>query len=86
MTAVFSPPKIAGEDFSMELCCDRRGDQLLLSPARNFKEVLSYWGSEEHVRLQKKININSCPRCTYRPHNLIFEQVILKNNMTMDFI
>ena len=86
MTAVFSPPKIAGEDFSMELCCDRRGDQLLLSPARTFKEVLSYWGSEEHVRLQKKININSCPRCTYRPHNLIFEQVILKNNMTMDFI
>lgn len=86
MTAVFSPPKLDGEEFSMELCCDRRGDQDLLSPARNFKEVLSYWGSKGHIQLQKKINVHSCPRCTYRPHNLIFEQVILKNNMTMDFI
>ena len=29
---------------------------------------------------------NECPRCTYQPHNQIYEQVILNDSMTYKFI
>ena len=32
------------------------------------------------------INISDCPRCTYQPHNQIYEKVILEDSMTYKFI
>jgi len=92
MTAVIEPP--AGKDapkdsFTVGLCCDRRGDSKL-ELARNIEDVgviAKLWGSAEHWKIHDRIAIrNECPRCTYQPHNEIYEQVILNDSMTHKFI
>ncbi|MDR2799704.1 MAG: radical SAM protein [Desulfovibrio sp.] len=92
MTAVFSPPADgnAPEDaFVMGLCCDRRGDDKLelLRDETNVEAIDAAWGGKAHWKLHDAIDIAcECPRCTYQPHNQIFEQVILKDSMTYKFI
>ncbi|UOD35538.1 hypothetical protein DSN97_04230 [Deferribacteraceae bacterium V6Fe1] len=88
MTGVFMPSKEEGKiDFG--LCCDRRGDERLLlacgiSKLSNIKDL---WGSKKHWEIFDNIKVKSqCPRCTYQPHNQIYEQVILKDSMTYIFI
>jgi sulfatase maturation enzyme AslB (radical SAM superfamily) len=88
MTAVFMPPSNGGEGFNLGMCCDRRGD-----PAMNLLEnadvanIKQMWGSGHHWALADAIKPHEqCPRCTYAPHNEIFEQVIEQDNMTLDFI
>jgi hypothetical protein len=92
MTAVIMPT--AGKDdckdaFTLGLCCDRRGDAKL-ELARNIEDVNQVnrlWGSEDHWKIHDKIKIRGeCPRCTYQPHNEIYEQVILNDSMTYKFI
>lgn len=88
MTGVFMPSKEWGKiDFG--LCCDRRGDDrlLLLKGAERLSLVRDLWGSKAHWDTFDKIDVqNHCPRCTYQPHNQIYEQVILKDSMTYIFI
>ncbi len=88
MTGVFMPSKIKGKiDFG--LCCDRRGDDrlLLCKDMDNVNIISEKWGSSEHWQIHDNINITEqCPRCTYQPHNQIYEQVILKDSMTYIFI
>ena len=92
MTAVISPPSssTAHEDaFVMSLCCDRRGDPKLelLRDETEVEKIGTAWGGKEHWRLHDSIDIaNECPRCTYQPHNQIYEQVILNDSMTYKFI
>ncbi|NUO07177.1 MAG: radical SAM protein [Candidatus Brocadia sp.] len=92
MTAVIMPPigKDAPKDsFIFGLCCDRRGDGKL-ELARNIinvEEIQTLWGSETHWEIHDRIVVdNECPRCTYQPHNEIYEQVILNDSMTYKFI
>ena len=92
MTAVIMPPsgKDAPKDsFILGLCCDRRGDEKL-EFGRNIvdvEEINQLWGSETHWEIHDKIAVsNECPRCTYQPHNEIYEQVILNDSMTYKFI
>ncbi len=86
MTGVFMPPSGGGK-FNFGFCCDRRGDQnLTLSNLTSFEEVANFWGSEEHWKIFDKIKPKTCPRCTYQPHNIIFENVIKENNTTYHFI
>jgi MoaA/NifB/PqqE/SkfB family radical SAM enzyme len=92
MTAVIEPPsgEDAGEDsFTVGLCCDRRGDGKL-ELAKNIQDtgiIEKLWGSAEHWKIHNNIFIQSeCPRCTYQPHNEIYEQVILNDSMTYKFI
>jgi len=90
MTAVFMP-RVETDDedaFTVGLCCDRRGDARLelLRDGTSFGEVKKLWGSREHWRLFDSINIAECPRCTYQPHNQIYEHVILQDSMTYKFI
>ncbi len=92
MTAVFEPPvgKDADRDaFVVGLCCDRRGDSKL-ELARNItdpNEINRLWGSDGHWDIHDKIVADvECPRCTYQPHNEIYEQVILYDSMTHKFI
>lgn len=86
MTAVLQP----GTDFGIDLglCCDRRGDDRLILKKNiaNVDFIPTYWGSEDHWRIYDQINLADCPRCTYKPHNEIFEQVILRDAMTWKFI
>ena len=92
MTAVIEPPsgKDSHEDsFILGLCCDRRGDKNLelahdiLEP----NQINDLWGSKQHWQVLDDINVRmDCPRCTYQPHNEIYEQVILNDSMTYKFI
>lgn len=92
MTAVIEPPagKDAHEDsFVVGLCCDRRGDPKL-ELAKNIteaNEINRLWGSNQHWDIHDRIVADvECPRCTYQPHNEIYEQVILNDSMTYKFI
>jgi MoaA/NifB/PqqE/SkfB family radical SAM enzyme len=92
MTAVIMPPvgKDAPKDaFTLGLCCDRRGDAKLElgSNLEDVDQINTLWGSELHWKIHDKIKIRGeCPRCTYQPHNEIYEQVILNDSMTYKFI
>ncbi len=92
MTAVIAPPsrKEAPKDsFVMGLCCDRRGDEALelLRDEENVERINEVWGGKAHWKMHDSINIaQECPRCTYQPHNQIYEQVILNDSMTYKFI
>jgi len=88
MTGVFMPSQQKGKiDFG--LCCDRRGDDrlLLAKGIDNPAMINELWGSDYHWQVHDKINVQTdCPRCTYQPHNQIYEQVILEDSMTYIFI
>jgi hypothetical protein len=89
MTAVFEPPTTSGfPAFTLGLCCDRRGDKRLelLSNCDDVAMITHLWGSEEHWRIHDSIRVERCPRCTYQPHNEIYENVILRDSMTHRFI
>lgn len=92
MTAVIMPAeeRNASEDsFVLGLCCDRRGDKKLeLSrDILDVKDIQKLWGSRVHWDIHDRIMVDKeCPRCTYQPHNEIYEQVILDDRMTYKFI
>jgi hypothetical protein len=92
MTAVIEPPfgKNSHKDsIIFGLCCDRRGDENL-ELAKNImepKKINDLWGSKQHWQIFDDIDVRlDCPRCTYQPHNEIYEQVILNDSMTYKFI
>jgi MoaA/NifB/PqqE/SkfB family radical SAM enzyme len=88
MTCVITPSFVGGDTFNLELCCDRRGDkQMLLGESlSDVNEIGKLWGSEKHWKIFDSIDVTHCPRCTYIPHNIIYENVIEKDNMTYRFI
>lgn len=92
MTAVIQPPSSKDspvDSFVMGLCCDRRGDKKLelLTDCTDVNEINKLWGSKKHWQIFDNIDIeHECPRCTYQPHNQIYEQVILNDSMTYKFI
>ena len=92
MTGVVEPPKDVenGEDaFILGLCCDRRGDEKLelVSHTSDFSDINRSWGSKKHWRVHDRIAVaEECPRCTYQPHNEIYEEVILNDSMTYKFV
>ncbi|MDI6853134.1 MAG: radical SAM protein [Deltaproteobacteria bacterium] len=92
MTAVIEPPadQEAPEDsFILGLCCDRRGDDKLelLNNSTDPEDINRIWGSQTHWRIHDRIRVREeCPRCTYQPHNEIYEEVILNDSMTYRFI
>lgn len=92
MTAVIQPPvcgEAAEDSFVFGLCCDRRGDGKLelAVNVEDGEEIQKLWGSQKHWRIHDGINpAVECPRCTYQPHNEIYEQVILNDSMTYKFI
>jgi hypothetical protein len=89
MTAVLMPPTNRRENcFNLGLCCDRRGDNDLLlgENLENVWEVSELWGADKHWNIFDMINVKTCPRCTYQPHNQIYEHVISSDNMTYKFI
>lgn len=92
MTAVIAPPATKdspADSFTMGLCCDRRGDQKLelLRDCQDVEEIEKVWGSKIHWNIHDSIDVEKeCPRCTYQPHNQIYQEVILNDSMTYKFI
>lgn len=92
MTAVFQPPSnphAPKDSFVLGLCCDRRGDTKLelIRDCEDVDLIQKEWGSVRHWNVYDAIRIqHECPRCTYQPHNEIYEQVILNDSMTYNFI
>jgi len=92
MTALVSPPatkQSPKNSFTVGLCCDRRGDSKLelLRDCVDIGKIEDAWGGKEHWRIHDRIDVaRECPRCTYQPHNQIFQEVILNDSMTYKFI
>lgn len=79
ISCVFHP---TGE---VSLCCDRRGDDAVT--LCNIRELPDAWGTPEHFeKATNMLNPKKCPRCTYRLHNLIFENVVIKDRMYCEFV
>ena len=92
MTAVVCPPTskdVPPDAFTFGLCCDRRGDERLelLRDCLDVEEIGKAWGSENHWEIFDGIQVSKqCPRCTYQPHNQIYQEVIRNDSMTYKFI
>jgi len=87
MTCAIMPSTIDRDQCTVGLCCDRRGDKRLeLLTNGNINQLAKLWGSKKHWDIFDNINLKDCPRCTYQPHNQIFEHVILDDSMTYRFI
>jgi organic radical activating enzyme len=88
MTCVFTPSPSNPDGFNLEVCCDRRGDSnmLLGKGLTSFEDVKNLWGSDNHWKIFDNVIVDKCPRCTYQPHNQIFEHAIQIDNMTYKFI
>lgn len=87
MTAVLQPSTDDSGNLDLGLCCDRRGDsKLTFKNLKSPEEINELWGNEDHKKMIDKIDVSKCPRCTYQPHNQIFENVIDMDNMTWKFI
>lgn len=82
-SATFEPPTKNG--FNVSLCCDRRGDKSLTIENTNKKDFKKFWGSKYHKKMIDNINLNSCPRCTRGPHNIIYEKTIKEDNLGYEF-
>ena len=68
-------------------CCDRRGDKdLNLGKFYPYDKFLEKWGSKEHFEKVKHISPRACPRCTQTITNEIIEKVIIKDEMTINFV
>lgn len=85
MTMVISPSK---NGFNLELCCDRRGDRnaILIDNSSDIYDIAKEWGGKKHWNIFDNIDVKKCPRCTYKPHNKIYQNAILHNNTTYKFI
>jgi MoaA/NifB/PqqE/SkfB family radical SAM enzyme len=81
MTCVISANQTVG------LCCDRRGDpRLQLCEWTEPAEIPTHWGSEKHLQIMKNIDVADCPRCTYSPHNELYESFIDNDRTCKNFI
>jgi pyruvate-formate lyase-activating enzyme len=88
MTGVVCPSKQGGDTFDFGLCCDRRGDPRLRLGENlgSVEGIAELWGTDRHWYIFDKIKLSDCCRCTYNPHNIIYENVIENDNMTYKFI
>jgi len=89
MTCAIMPATDGNKDHcTVGLCCDRRGDKRLelLTNEWDINNLAVAWGSKKHWDIFDNINLKDCPRCTYQPHNQIYEHVILEDSMTYKFI
>lgn len=95
ITATLMPSSCSVEDaYTLNLCCDRRSDPKfnLLTNENDIAKIAEKWGSNSHWQLFydiiEKGYMKDCPRCTYYPHNKIFENCIEdgRDNMLLNFI
>jgi len=89
MTCAIMPATDGNNDHvTVGLCCDRRGDKRLeiMTNEDNINKLSPLWGSKKHWKIFDDLDMSYCPRCTYQPHNQIYEHVIKDDSMTYKFI
>lgn len=89
MTAVIMPSAESEDVCRLGFCCDRRGDGKTTASftVEEPTDIKTMWGSRNHWQLADAVCPQTdCPRCTYAPHNEIYERVILNDDMTHVFI
>jgi len=76
-----------GSDHKFYLCCDQRSNYILTDDyTRNdWTELLSLWGSPEHMRLIDTIVPRACPYCSKEWLNTVIESIVLDGKYTRDF-
>jgi MoaA/NifB/PqqE/SkfB family radical SAM enzyme len=68
MTCVIQPDK------TVSLCCDRRGDVATeLVRWQHLSDIRRVWGTGAHMETISNVRLEDCPRCTYAPHNELYE-------------
>lgn len=81
MTCVIQANRTVG------LCCDRRGDSsLTLCSWDTPEDFIAAWGSDKHKAIMRGVDLNRCPRCTYAPHNKLYEDFIKADTSCKWFI
>jgi MoaA/NifB/PqqE/SkfB family radical SAM enzyme len=74
---------LISSDARIGMCCDRRNDpDMYLGSIYDFKKL---WGSKEHIKMLKDVDVTKCPRCTMGHVNEIFENVVLNDKMLYNF-
>ena len=88
MTMVIMPARSNQEICRIGFCPDRRGDERveIKEPITSIDEIFKDWGSKHHFTVFKNIDFSDCPRCTFQPHNQIFESIVLGDSMTHNFL
>ncbi|MCP4549523.1 MAG: radical SAM protein [bacterium] len=81
MTCVIQPDNTIG------LCCDRRGDsRTTLGTWEHPDDIPKLWGNAAHWRAMSLVNLDDCPRCTYAPHNELYEAFVANDHTCKWFI
>jgi MoaA/NifB/PqqE/SkfB family radical SAM enzyme len=75
-------------DGRVHICFDQRGreDLILCNHYPNVREILSVWNTPKHVEMIRKININTCPACTFSSYNEGIEKAVINDNMCRNFL
>lgn len=76
-------------DGKVYMCTDSRGEDwaYLTDHYPNPRKVIDYWGSKEHFKKVESIDFKrTCDRCTLSPHNEMFEEVFIKDNLGRNLI
>lgn len=71
----------------VSLCCDRRGDpRVELCEWKNLHDITEAWGGPRHLDILRNIDLDECPRCTYAPHNRLYEMFVKRDDTCKNFI
>ena len=76
-----------GADGVVYHCVDWRGDKRFALGRHHPdpREILSFWGSEEHLRFLREIDVTRCPRCTYGVYSEQIENAVIGDGMCVNF-
>lgn len=78
---------VIGATGEVGLCCDRRGDErTTLGVIERAEDLPAIWGNDRHGAILDGICTADCPRCTYSPHNELFEAFVDHDTCCKDFI
>jgi len=74
-------------DGNAYICPDKKMEQKfkLGSAYPEPESILDWWGSDKHRELIKNVNVDSCSRCTWGIYNRQISEVVMKDNMCLDF-
>lgn len=75
-------------DGNVYMCFDMRGrkNTIMCKHIPDVTEIARFWNSEEHKKMVREYDINTCPRCTLTAYNEIIEKAILEDGFCKTFI
>ena len=75
------------QDGNAYLCVDKKmeADYRLGSCYPEPSQILSWWGSDAHRQLIKRVDIRKCSRCTFSQYNRQMEEVVRNDSMMVSF-